>query len=128
MVKKFTGGVKPLDITAGWQSIDLNKGFHLLGHSTVSSQLKYGFCKKSLLSECTSYQLNTFLSLFGTCSTRGTPKWWKKCSTGQRCIRKEVTSYEINILSLWLPALPTRNLLALLLLFYSFMKLLFSVR
>ena len=39
--------------------------------------LKYGFCKKSFLSECTPDQLNTFSSLFGTSSTTGTPKWWK---------------------------------------------------
>ena len=37
-----------------------------------------------------------FSSLFGTCSTRGTPKWWKKCSTGQGYIRKDVISYKIH--------------------------------
>ena len=39
-------------------------------------------------------------SLWGTSSTTGTKKWWKKCSTGQRCIRKEVTSYKIHTLVL----------------------------
>ena len=51
--------------------------------------LKYGFRKKSLLSEWSSDQLNTFFITSG----------YIKYSTGQRYIRKEVTSYEIHILT-----------------------------
>ena len=34
-------------------------------------------------------------------STWVTPKWWKKCSTGQRFILKKVTSYKIHTVASW---------------------------
>ena len=75
----------------------------------INGLLKYGFCKKLLLSECNSDQLNIswpFLSsLLGGCNSKATPnppksddKMVKKCLTGQSCIRKEVTSYKIHTL------------------------------
>ena len=39
-----------------------------------------------------------FFSIWGTLQYTGTPNWEKKCSTGQRFIRNEVTSYKIHIL------------------------------
>ena len=53
----------------------VQKRFNTLDMPIMSAcQLKYGFWKKLLLSECTPDQLNTFSSLFGTSSTTGTPK------------------------------------------------------
>ena len=40
-----------------------------------------------------------FSSIWGTCILWSTPNWGKKYSTGQRFIRKEVTSYKIHILT-----------------------------
>ena len=70
--------------------------------------LKYGFCKKLLLSECNSDQLNiswpflsSLLREFGVALLLHPPKSDDKndqCSTDQSCIRKEVTSYKIHTL------------------------------
>ena len=73
--------------------LSLNSGlFHTsqfrLSNATFQKSLKYGFCRKSL-----------FSSIWGTFLTNtGTPNWGKKCSTGQRFIRKEETYYKIHTL------------------------------
>ena len=62
-------------------------------------RLKYGFCKKLLLSEWNSGQLNIFVITFGWVCCCTHPKVTKKkCSTAQSFICKEVTSYKICIL------------------------------
>ena len=60
--------------------------------------LQYGFYKKFLWYKWASDQLNTFSSLFDWSHSKPVKKWGKKCSTGQRFICAEVTSYKIHIL------------------------------
>ena len=60
------------------------------------------FCKKLLRYKWTSDQLNTFVLTFFQISTDqhwSGKKWGQKCSTGQRFVCTEVTSYKIHILN-----------------------------
>ena len=43
-----------------------------------------------------------FLSLLGGCNSKPTQKWWWICSTAQSFIRKEVSSYKIHTLVLYM--------------------------
>ena len=56
--------------------------------------LKYGFRKNLLRYKWTSDHLNTFSLLFFQISADLEKKWGKKCSTGQKLISTEVTSYK----------------------------------
>ena len=68
----------------------------------IPNALKYGFCKKLLRYKWTSVQLNTFVFIFfpDQCWSGADleKKWRQKCSTGQRFICTEITSYKIHIL------------------------------
>ena len=55
--------------------------------------LKYGFCKKLTLVQMNLWPVEHFFS------ADPAKKWGKKCSTGQRYICTEVTSYKIHILT-----------------------------
>ena len=61
----------------------------LLKWTEKEKLLKYGFCKMLHRYKWTSDQLNVHSKLV--------KKWWKKCSTSQRFICIEVTSYKIHI-------------------------------
>ena len=63
------------------------------------NQVKCRFCKKLLLYEWNSRQLNTFFITFGWVQHKPTQKWWQTCSNAQNFIRKEVTSYKIHTLA-----------------------------
>ena len=87
--------------------------------------VKCGFCMKLLLYQCNFDQLPTFFILssllggFAVALLLYPPKSddkWKKWSTGQSCIRKEVTSYTIRILTkthYWISAFEFKSYMAL---------------
>ena len=66
--------------------------------NTKGLLLKYGFCKKLLQYKWTSEQLNTFFLPFWLVCCVTIQNVRKKCSTGQRFICAEVTSYKIHFL------------------------------